>query len=217
MESHPESYAAARPEDTQIGVRRAYERGFRPGEIVFEVGDPGEVLYVIQSGTVELSRPGPAGRRVVARLGRGSLFGEMSVLVGGPRTVRAVALTEARLLELDAGTFRAMCHERPEIALGVIERLAERVIELERRLAELGVNDVLRTVVRCLLRGAERAEVGARVRTTLRALAEEAGLSLWDAHRALQALFERKLIRLVDDVLIVPDLDALAASLDTTD
>jgi hypothetical protein len=56
-----------------------------------------------------------------------------------------------------------------------------------------------------------------RISTTLRALAGEAGLSLLETHRALQQLFERKLLRLIDDVLLVPDLDSLSACLDAAD
>lgn len=208
---------ASRPEDTGLGVRRTHERRFEAGEIVFDVAEPAGFLYVIQSGTIDLVRPGADRPRAVARLGPGDLFGEMGVLVGAARTVRAVAVTDARLLELDRGTFEGMCLERPEIALGIIQRLAARVIELEKRLAGLGMDDLLRPMVRCLVLRAERGEASARVRTTLRELAKETGLSMLDAHRALQNLFERKLIRLVDDVLIVPDLDALAGSLDGTD
>lgn len=209
------SEATASPrEDTQVGVRRAFERTFEPGQIVFDVEEPGDHVYVIQAGCVDLVRPGPGAPRVVARLAPGDLFGEMGPLLGAPRTVRAVAAEETRLLELDGSTFQAMCLERPEIALGVIERLAARVIELEARLARTGIDDVLRPVVRYLVRRAERGEVSARVRTTLREIARGASLPMLEAHRALQHLFERRLVRLVDDTLIVPDLEALTASLD---
>jgi CRP/FNR family transcriptional regulator len=211
------SLATARPDDTGLGVRRSFERHFEPGEIVFEVDEPASFLYVIQSGSIDLTRPGPADPRIVARLGPGDIFGEMSLLLRAVRTVRAVAVTEARVLELDGATFERMCLERPEIALRIIQRLSGRVIELEQRLAELGVNDLLRPVVRRLVRLADRNDVGARVRTTLRELASETGLTMLDAHRALQNLFERKLVRLVEDALIVPDLEALTASLDGLD
>jgi CRP-like cAMP-binding protein len=128
---------------------------------VFEEGDQGAVLYVIQSGMVELVRCGPEGPRLVARLAPGEFFGELDVLLGRPRSVRAVAASESRLIELDAATFEEMCVAQPEIAIRVIQRLAARVIELEQRLAALGLDDLLRPVVRVLLRRADREGKGA--------------------------------------------------------
>ena len=201
-------------EDTGLAVRSAHERSFAAGERVYDAGQPGEALFVIQSGQVELTRCDSAGERVVARHGPGEFFGEIAVLLGRPRTSRAVAVTDARVLQLDRATFEAMCVDRPEIALRVIQRLAERAIELEQRLAALGVDDLLRPVVRVLLRHASAGEKSARIETTLRKLASEAGLRTHEAHRALNQLFDQKLVRLADDALEVRDFDALAAVLD---
>lgn len=201
-------------EDTGFVVRSAYERQFRAGEVVFEEGQPGDALFVIQAGQVELVRQSEDGSRLVARYGPGEFFGEIAVLLGQPRTARAIAVADARLLQLDRATFEAMCVDRPEIALRVIQRLAERAIELERRLAALGVDDLLRPVVRVLLRHSSPGEKSARIETSLRKLASEAGLRLGEAHRALNQLLDQKLVRLVDDVLEVRDFDALSAALD---
>jgi len=208
------SKPALQPDDTGFAVRSAYERQFASGEVVYDAGQPGDALFVIQSGHVELTRADADGARVVARYGPGEFFGEIAVLLGRPRTTRAVAVGEARVLQLDRATFEAMCVDRPEIALRVIQRLAERAIELEQRLAALGVDDLLRPIVRVLLRHAGAGEKGARVETSLRKLANEAGMRMNDAHRALNQLFDQKLVRLIEDALEVRDLDALAAALD---
>ena len=217
MATAPSDSQTRGAEDTGIRVRRAFERVFRPGEVVFDEGDPGAVLYVIQAGEIELTRRGASGPRLVGRLGPGEFFGEMSVVLGGARTVRATAACEARLLELDASVLQEMCLERPEIAIRMIRRLAARVIELEGRLSALGIDDLLRPVVRVLVRRAEEAPEGVRIPTTLRHLASDAGLSLLETHRALQQLLERKLVRFSEDVLVSPDLDALSACLDGAD
>ena len=204
----------AHHEDTGYVVRQSYEREYAAGEVIYEVGDETQVLYVIQAGQVELQRDGAAGPRTVARHGPGDFFGEMGVLASRPRSVRAVAASAARVLELDRTTFEAMCEGRPEIALRMIRRLVSRVTDLEQRLAALGADDLLRPVVRVLVRRAEPGEGGAQVATTLRELAGESGLSMLEAHRALGQLLERKRVRLQDDALVIPDLDALSAALD---
>jgi CRP-like cAMP-binding protein len=204
---------APRAETTDAGVRRAFERTLAPGEIVFDEGDPGDHLYVIQAGEVELSRGGPLGRRV-ARLGAGEFFGEMSVLVGRPRSERATARSSARVLALDAATLEALCLERPEVAIRMLRGLAGRLAELEARLAASGGHDCLRALVSVLVRRAETGSDGLRVPANLLGIAGQAGLSGLEAWRAVQQLLDRRLVRLRDDVLHIPDLEALAAGVD---
>lgn len=208
--------ADAHPDSTGSGVRRAFLRAVTAGQVLFEIGDLGEPLFVVQSGEVAMLGPGPGGTpRLLARLGPGDMVGETDAVLGRPRTVRAVAVTDGRLLQLDRGTFREMCLDRPEIALRLVERLAQRTAELEQRLGALGMDDLVRPVVRSLARhlpGEAGGEV--RIALTLRGVAAGAGLSLRDAHRGLVELFDRKLVRLIEDVLIVPDPAALLAVLE---
>ncbi len=210
-----------RNEDTAIRVRSIYERTLAPGDTVFDEGDPGDHLYVIQSGEIELAREGDEDRRVVARLGPGDFFGELSVVAGQRRSTRAVAVKQTRLLELDRATLETMCLAQPEIAIRMIRILVSRLVEAENRLAMLGVDDLLRPVVRALVRAAEPAGEnggsGFRIFRTLRQLAEQAGLSMLEAHRALHQLFDRNLLHLVEDHLEVADLEALAGCLDRSE
>jgi CRP-like cAMP-binding protein len=123
-------------------------------------------------------------------------------------------VSDARLLRLDRTTLLEMCLQRPQITLRILERLAQRAADLERRLAVLGMNDLVRPIARSLLRRAQPAGEGVRAAVSLRGLAEAAGLSLREAHRGLQELFERRLVRLVDDVLVIPEPAALSACLE---
>jgi CRP/FNR family cyclic AMP-dependent transcriptional regulator len=203
-------------ESTQVQVREHYERAFEAGEIVFDEGDPGDVLFVIIAGEIELTRRGPNGRRVVARLGPGEFFGDMSVVIGETRSARATTIESTRLLELDGETLEDMCIERPEIAIRIIRRLTTRLIDSERRLAALGIDDLLRPVVRALVRDAQAdPEYGVRVPTNLRKLAADSGLSLFETHRALHQLLDQKLVRLVDDALVARDVESLSVCLDS--
>ncbi len=204
--------------DTRVGVQRYYQRTLSPGETVFDEGDPGDQLYVIQSGEVELVRENERGQRVVARLGPGDFFGELGVVLGERHSARAIAVNTTRVIALDRETLEAMCLEQPVIAIRMIRVLVSRLIEAERRLAALGVDDLMRPVVQSLIRhGTAESGSGLRVEVKLAELAESAGLSMLEAHRALHQLFDRRLVALDDDVLHVPDAEALAASLDPPD
>lgn len=203
-------------EDTAIRVRSHYQREFAPGQLVVGAGERADHLFVIQSGEIELSREGPNGLRGAARLGPGDFFGELGVVLGERVPTRAVAVKPTRVLQLDRETLESMCLAQPEIAIRMIRVLVSRLIEAERRLAALGAEDQLRPLVRSLVRHAQAADgaAGVRIPTTLRKLSEEAGLSLLETHRALHQLLDRKLIQLVDDCLIAPDLDGLSGCLD---
>lgn len=197
-------------------VRAQYERSFQAGETIFAPGDPARELYIVQVGEVEVLRPTGSGTRPVDRVRPGEFFGEMSVVLGGRRSVRAVALTDARVLEIDRDTFQTMCLDRPEIALRVIERLTVRVLQLEERMGTLAVTELIRSVVVVLLDVAAPEGDEHRVELSLRDIAEGAGLSMLDAHRAVQELIDLKLVRLEQDLLWVADLDALRQYADST-
>lgn len=202
-------------ETQQVRARQFYQRSLAPGETVFDAGEPGDHLYVIQAGEVEMVRENELKERVVARLGPGDFFGEIGAVMGERRNSRAVAVNTTRLIALDRETLEAMCLDEPVIAIRMIRVLVARLIEAERRLAALGVDDLMQPVVSSLLRHGVPAENGGLlVEARLAELAESAGLSMLEAHRALHQLFDHKLVELEDDVLHIPDNEALAQYLE---
>jgi|SRR5947209_20386087 len=126
-------FSAIAGEDLAAVAMAAEEVRFRASEIVVEEGEPGEGLYVIVHGDVEVAVDG--ARRVAVR-GAGSVIGEMAVLSGGPRLATCVALDEVLTLRLRRDDFQELLGERPALALGVIAVLMQRLDEATRRLAE---------------------------------------------------------------------------------
>jgi CRP-like cAMP-binding protein len=201
----------ARDEDTDLRVRSAHQQTLAAGEVVFEQGEPGDELFVVQSGTIELTRRGPGGVRRVARFGAGDFFGEVSALEGAPRSARATAAGSACVLRLDRATLESMCASEPEIALRLIRGLARRLLDAEHRLARIDADEVLRPLLRALLQAAEPdPRFGARVPLPLRELARASGLGMLEAYHALQHLFERGLLQLAGACLVAPDLRRLS-------
>src|SRR5450631_1352308 len=85
------------------------ERQLKTGEILFKAGDPGDALYIVARGTVEVLINGLAGAEpsgsAIAVLGEGHAFGEMSLLSGGRRTATIRAVADTDLLEIDKEDF----------------------------------------------------------------------------------------------------------------
>src|SRR5438132_7138806 len=72
------------------------------GRTVFNYGDPGDSLYVIRSGEVEVFIKDDTGERLVLETAQqGDVFGELSLLDGGPRTASVVVTRELEALRLD--------------------------------------------------------------------------------------------------------------------
>jgi CRP-like cAMP-binding protein len=200
-------------EGAREGLREVlarHERVFAAGAPIYQAGQQGETLYVVRHGEVLLSRPGPAGSVTLGCVGPGGAFGEYGATHGGERGGAAVATCETRLLELDRATFEALCLDAPIIALRVVRGIAARLDDAEAALAANGLEQRAAPLLRVLLARAERTAEGARIPGTLRSLAKEAELPMLDTHQALQQWIDRRLLLLVDDVLLAPDLEALA-------
>src|SRR5262249_52705117 len=98
-----------------------------PGQTVFSQGDPGDALYVIASGAVEV-RGERDGRGVrVAVLGPGDCLGEMALVTGDPRSATVVTLAPSHLLRLDKERFRALSERHPVFLRELARVLCRRV------------------------------------------------------------------------------------------
>ncbi len=85
-------------------------------------------MYVVQSGTVSVSRGSGPQRRLVASLGQGALFGEMALLDEAPRSATVTAGPGgARLVEIDHALFIYLVGQQPAFALLVMQSMARRL------------------------------------------------------------------------------------------
>ncbi len=91
------------------------------GTTLFQAGDAGDCLYVVQSGEVELFIKDTTGQKIVLTVaGTGDLFGELSMLDDQPRSATGVALTDSELLELDRDNLLLLFRKSPEAAMGML-------------------------------------------------------------------------------------------------
>jgi len=98
---------------------------FPAGAAVIDADTSGRFgrLYVVVSGTAEAT----INDEVVATFGPSDYFGEMSVLDGSPRSASVVATSDLETYGLTSWNMRALLREEPDIAMHVIETLAERL------------------------------------------------------------------------------------------
>ena len=132
-----------------------FARDFEAGTVLFEEGQPGDYMYVVQSGEIEIRRSVGETERVLAVLPSGEFFGEMAILNGRPRSATAVVRTKARLIVIEGKTFEAMLRARPEIALRIIKSLASRLESANQHVELLLLPTANHRVVQCLRHMAE--------------------------------------------------------------
>lgn len=115
------------------------------GEQLFHAGEPGESLFIVHSGQIELYIKDTAGQKIVLTVaGSGDLFGELSLLDTGPRTATAVALEDAGLLVLDREDLLLLFQKNPDTALHMLagmSTMTRKADELLRTRVSRNVNE----------------------------------------------------------------------------
>jgi len=129
------------------------------GSVLFQEGDEGTTMYVLQSGRVRISKDSKDGSKTLAVLGPGEFFGEMAILNRKPRTATAEVVEAARLLVLDAKTFEAMVLSNVEIAVRLIKKLARRLDNADTLIEILMHRDPKARVILGLSREAEQGGI----------------------------------------------------------
>ena len=111
---------------SRVGQRLVLQH-YPQGELVFSEGDPGDSLYVIEVGEVKLAAETPAGDSTVAWLEAGDSFGEMALLTGKTRSVKAQAMTDTNLWVLYKNEYDDLMVEHPAISVALGKVLSERL------------------------------------------------------------------------------------------
>jgi len=145
------------------------------GATIFSQGDRGDALYLVQSGLVDVTAMGTAGRTRLVHGGPGETLGELSLLTGRPRFATAVAETAVTLLRLDHASFLELLAADSRLAANVAHLLSDRLTAADRALLQLPSGQ---TVLVRARRAAVAAAVGARLAKACERLLREAPLVL---------------------------------------
>lgn len=97
------------------------------GTIVFSEGDPGDAMYVVVQGMVQVYRDTTSGRLALAKIRPGEFFGEMALIGNTPRTATAVALSDTVLAVYRSDELEALLATRPEVGARMIRHLVGRL------------------------------------------------------------------------------------------
>jgi CRP/FNR family cyclic AMP-dependent transcriptional regulator len=101
------------------------ERVVKADECLFQLGDPGDEMFIVERGKIELYVKDKAGQKIVLHVAEvGEFFGELSLLDGGARTATASALDDGELLVVDREDLALLFRKRPDAALDMLAAMS---------------------------------------------------------------------------------------------
>ena len=183
---------------------------------VMDEDQHGDRLYVVTTGKVKLGRTAADGREnLLAVMGPGEMFGELSLFDPGPRTATATAVTATTLSGLGNSDLDPLLSQRPEVAGRLLAALARRLRRTNEAMADLVFSDVPGRVAKALLDLAQRFGVqtsdGLRVThdLTQEELAQLVGASRETVNKALADFAGRGFLRLDGRAVVILDIERL--------
>jgi CRP/FNR family transcriptional regulator, cyclic AMP receptor protein len=193
-------------------------RRFRRNETVFHLGDPGDALFIVMSGSIKITLPAETGdEAILATLRPGDFFGELALLDGAPRSATAVAIEATETYVLPRDRFRDLISTEPVMREAVLATLAAEVRRLTHHVEELHFLDITGRLASRLARLAGESGAVRLADGTIRLagpltqgdLAAMIGCTRQSVNKLLGMFTDDGLIRLERDRILVLDLDGL--------
>ena len=111
----------------------AQERHFAAHAEIFHEDDPGNGVYFVKDGLVEISSlVGDSERHVFSQLGPGEIFGEMAVIEHRPRSATAIAVKDTDVYFLPRGEMLSLIERSPALAFSLLQQISHRLREFNR-------------------------------------------------------------------------------------
>jgi CRP-like cAMP-binding protein len=171
-------------------------------------------LFAVCSGTIKISAPSPAGRSAIFNLvSEGSVFGEIALLDGLPRTADATAITDCELMVIERRDFVPLVKGQPEVAIKLIETLCGRLRHTTEQLEDVMFLDLPGRLAKTLVQLAKSSPVtprGPKVVLTQEDIGKIIGISRESTNKQLREWEARNWLALERGGIVILDPVALA-------
>ena len=189
-------------------------RDFKQGETIFQQGDPGEVLYLIESGQVRIFVHGKDGQEwSVIVHGAGDIFGEMALIDNLPRSASAVAVEDTAVYFLSRTQFLDHMRRATQLSLNFMKALSVRLRYSTNQMGNLALLDIPSRLARKLLDLArthgQPDSDGTRITFTQSELAAMIGATRESINKSLGTFKRQDLIRVEPGSITILNMEAL--------
>jgi CRP-like cAMP-binding protein len=110
---------------------------YNDGDVIVRQGEPGDCMYEILEGTVEVLREKNSQEVCLAVLSKGDFFGEMAIFEREVRSATVRAMGEVRAITIDKRTLMRRISEDPSLAFRIVEKMANRIREMDVEIERL--------------------------------------------------------------------------------
>ena len=144
--------------DKELGYisDKMVSRTFDSGSYIFLEDSDGEQCFFVVEGSVKVTRLSKDGKEVIlAMMGLGDFFGEMSLLDGRSRSANIISLEKTEVLTLNREDFLEVLHNYPNIAIQLIKEMALRLRKSDRHIVSLSLSDAEKRIALCIIRFAD--------------------------------------------------------------
>jgi CRP/FNR family transcriptional regulator len=196
-------------------ARAATLRHFDAGQVIYLEGEPATALYILEKGWVKATRMSPDGReQAMMFLEAGEIFGDVAVFTNTSYPGTVMALEAVEVWAIEKSVILRLVAQYPELALGVIQRLGERVLYYVELVEDLSLRTVEARLANTLLKHTQVVEgrlvVPRRTWTTFDEMATRLGTVRDVLSRAMHSLEEEGLLRVEKHEILILDSSGLA-------
>jgi CRP/FNR family cyclic AMP-dependent transcriptional regulator len=185
--------------DVQTQLFSRFGKSIPAGTALFQEGDKGEEMFIIQSGRVKISKRIRGVEKTLATLEKGEFFGEMAILNDKPRSASAETLENCEMLVIDRKTFDALIRGNSEIAVRFIKRLADRLRETNEQMEALMIKDNTSRLMSILAKQVKDHEMTGAFSMTIEDLAGLAGIESSHVWMIMEKLASAGIVSLTTD------------------
>ena len=193
-------------------------RSYPKDTMLFAEGESGPELYIIQKGSIRITKIVDDNEVLLALLQAGDIFGEMALLDNKPRSASAIANEDSILMAVNRANFKGMVVEQPKVISRLTSSLAERIWNLNRQLRNTLIEDPVGRLYDSLVLELEKSRMDLSSRQSHvfgfgpNDLINMVGLAKDVGRRAIAALLESKDLTVVDNKLYSSDVSQVKKS-----
>jgi CRP-like cAMP-binding protein len=192
-----------------------FTRTYPKETMIFSENEPGAELYIIQKGTVKISKIVDDKEVLIALLPAGDIFGEMALLESKPRSASAIAHEEVTLLTVNKANFQRMVQSQPQLITRLTTLLAERIWFIYNQLANTTIRDPLGRLYDMLWIQLEKNRVPIQKGASYtfdfgpKELVNMVGLSAREGSDLIRRLFDGKKLQIMDNKIFTSDVEEI--------
>ncbi len=191
-----------------------FTRTYPKNTMIFSEAQPGKEMYIIQKGSVKITKIQNDNEVMLALLKAGDMFGEMSLLEDKPRSASAIAHEDTVLMAVNKANFTRMVSNQPQLISRLTQILSERLWFVHKQLANTQLSDPLGRLYDALLIQLEKLRIPMSNEAYTfdigpKELGNMVGLPKDEINLIMRKLFENSKVKIVDNRIHVSDIEEI--------